>query len=134
MMPMLQRVLRLLAVLAVSLAVPIQGLGAVTSGQCMSLGHHEAGLAGGGHGHGEHAAGDHAHESHSHAEGEAAKQNGDTKSSHCGPCAACCASASIAGPTPSFGMSAPSSGTYVFSQFPAPSVPLDALDRPPLAL
>lgn len=130
----LQRALRLLAVLAISLIVPIQGMASVTSGQCMSLGHHEPGTAAGAHAHGEPAPVDEGHESHSHADGDAAKQHGETKNSHCGPCTACCASASIAGPLPQNNMPAPASATYSFSQFPPLGVQPSELDRPPLAL
>lgn len=113
---------RLLAVLLLALAIPVQGLAAVTAGQCMAFGHHDG------------ADGDD-HASHSHSDEGGAKQSDDgAKQSHCGPCAACCASASIAGPVGVSIPSSPSDTKYVFSQLPPPGVQPDGLERPPLAL
>jgi ABC-type Zn2+ transport system substrate-binding protein/surface adhesin len=118
--------LRFLALVLLALCVPLQGVAAVMAGQCMALGHHQD--AGSAHPHDAHHGGDgHDHDSHSH--------DGDnSKKSHCGPCTACCASASIAGSSPLAIALTPSSAKYVFSQSSPPSVPLDGLDRPPLAL
>ena len=129
---MLQRVMRVVAVL-MSLVVPIQGISAVTSGQCMSLEHHEA-MAVPAHVHDGGGPDAHADVSHVHSDVAASASNGESKSSHCGPCAACCASASIAGPLPQINMPAPASATYSFSQFPPLGVQPSELDRPPLAL
>ncbi len=128
---MRNRAFRLLLAALMALLIPIQGIGAITMGACMSLEHHHA------------APGDaqdsHDHEGHDHASGDAAGTyvDGDADGntgSHCGPCAACCASASIAGPVTIPLASPASQPAYAFSQSVPPSVQLDGLDRPPLAL
>lgn len=128
-----KRVIRSLVVAFISLAVPIQGIAAVTTGQCMSLEHHEtvasattshvSGNASGGH-----------ERSHSHEDAGASKDDADSKGGHCGPCSACCASTSIAGALPLLSMPAPAAHIFVFSQFPPLGVQPSELDRPPLAL
>lgn len=126
---------RLLIIVLVALAVPVQGALAVTAGQCMALtqetgGGHEH------HGHGQ--AADHsAGSSHSHADeadGNAADAEGASNGQHCGPCTACCASASIADSGALPLLSAASDAPYLFSQFPPIGVQPDGVDRPPLAL
>jgi hypothetical protein len=114
--------------LAVSLAlvVPVQATAALTAGLCMSMGHHEG------------AADDSDHSMHSHADGHegspADRATDAGNEAHCGPCAACCASASIAGaPALAIG-AAPGHPAYVFSPYPPLGVQPDGLDRPPLAL
>lgn len=125
---------RLLAVLLLALTIPLQGMAAVTAGQCMALAHHQDG---GGHdNHGQAPDGansdDHAAPSHS---GDGTKQGDEgAKSSHCGPCTACCASASIAGPAALSILSSPSNAKHSFAQQPPPGIQPDGLDRPPLAL
>jgi hypothetical protein len=125
--------LRLLVV-AIALVVPIQGMTAVMAGQCMAFGHHQDG-----------GSEDHSHvhdgadgsqpAEHSHTDDAAAKQgDASDKNSHCGPCTACCASASIAGPARLSILSLPSPAQYHFSQLPPPGVQPHGLDRPPLAL
>jgi hypothetical protein len=138
---MTRRFLRLFAAALLALILPLQGMASVIGGQCMAFGHHQEGTAGhGSHGEGathDEAAHDegHDHAAHSHAEGPPAQDHGDDKSPHCGPCTACCASASIAGPAAAFSISSlPSDVAYVFTQSPPPSVQLDELDRPPLPL
>ena len=131
---MLQRAIRLAIVAVVSLVVPIQGIGGVTSGQCMSLDHHDSGTAMAAHGHGGPATDGSAHASHAHEGKTATKSPGDSKSDPCGPCAACCASTSIAGPLPLLNVPALTGADYAFSRFPPPGVQPDGLDRPPLAL
>jgi len=123
--------LRFLVVTLLAVMIPLQGAAAVAAGQCMSLGHHHD--ASPGHSHDSDDSHDHA--GHSHAD-DGMAQDGDERSqnAHCGPCAACCASASIAGPARLSILSTPSSAKHVFSQFTPPSVQLDALDRPPLSL
>lgn len=127
------KLIRLLAV-AIALVVPIQGLTAVTAGQCMTLGHHEGAA---GHESDSHVQDGQDHAGHSHAD-ETANSADDGESdgngAHCGPCTACCASASIAGPAGLSILPSPSNETYVFSQFPPIGVQPDGLDRPPLAL
>jgi hypothetical protein len=78
------KLFRLAIVLAVALAVPLQGAAAVSAAQCMALGHHDMA---GGH---DHAPADHGvHEQHEH------KSHAPATGAHCGPSAACCATAAI---------------------------------------
>lgn len=123
------RLIRLLAV-AVALVVPIQGMAVVLAGQCMAFGHHETSAGGESHGHAEDGHAAHSHEAGSGADGDESAGN----DAHCGPCTACCASASIAGPAKLLMLSSPTNATYVFAQFPPIGVQPDGLDRPPLAL
>lgn len=123
---------RLLA-LTLALAVPIQGVAGVAAGLCMAFAHHEdtslvdETLQPQAH---------HDHASHSHADEGLAKASADDdgNGAHCGPCTACCASASIAGSAELPLPSAPSHAAYVFSQSPPLGVPPSGLYRPPLAL
>ena len=123
---------RLLA-LTLARAVPIQGVAGVAAGLCMAFGHHEDAsfvdetLQPLGH---------HDHAAHSHAdEGSAnGSAHDDGNDAHCGPCAACCASASIAGTAALPLPSAPSHAAYLFSQNPPLGVQPSGLYRPPLAL
>jgi len=112
--------LRFLVVLLLALAVPVQGLAAVAASQCMAFGHHQDAGTG-------HDAGSHEHD-------VAGGDEHDANPSHCGPCAACCASASIAGPPGVTISPVPSNTTYAFSQLAPPGFEPDGLDRPPLAL
>jgi len=113
------RLFRILAVALLVLAVPLHGIAAVTAGQCMTLGHH-------------HDAGGHDHDPHGH-DGDHGKDH-SKKSSHCGPCAACCASASIAGPDALHIADFTSHPEYFFTQSSPPGVQADGVYRPPLAL
>jgi hypothetical protein len=116
---------RFLAVVVLAFAIPVQGMAAVTAGQCMAVGHHED--AAGHENHAHDGAVGHDQDSHSHAD-ESGTQ------AHCDPCAACCASASIAGRVCISILPSPSDTTYVFSQFSPLGVQPDGFDRPPLAL
>jgi hypothetical protein len=125
--------IRLLA-FAIALAVPIQGMAAITAGQCMALGHHQGD---GAHASQSHTQDGHDHAAHSHSDEAGSKADGDESGgngAHCGPCTACCASASIAGPAALSIVSSPSNAPYVFLQFSPLGVQPDGLDRPPLAL
>jgi hypothetical protein len=115
--------LRLLALLLLALTIPVQGMAAVMGAQCMALTHHEDG-----NGHENHA---HVHDD---ANGQHAAPHDEGGNNHCGPCTACCASASIAGPLGHSILSSPSNTKYVFFQSLPPGVQPDGLDRPPLAL
>lgn len=108
---------RLIAVV-VALVVPLQGMASVVAAQCMAFGHHDAPPS---------------HDAHDGHEGPG--QEAETKSPHCGPCAACCASAGLASPAPGLAI-APSTADapYVLSQFLPPGERPGSLDRPPLAL
>jgi hypothetical protein len=131
------KLIRLLG-FAIALAVPIQGMAAVTAGQCMALGHHQGAGAHDSESRAQDGHDGHDHAAHSHSHSEAgSKADGDesgANGAHCGPCTACCASASIAGPAALSIVSSPSNAPYVFLQFPPLGVQPDGLDRPPLAL
>jgi hypothetical protein len=115
---------RLLVALLLALAIPLQGLGSVTAGLYMSLGHQEAGLSMM-HDHG----GDHeSGRNHSTPDDEG------SDAARCALGVACCAAASIA----------PAAQIFVPDDAPAAAnAPLpclhsgfvpEKLDRPPLAL
>ena len=130
------RFIRFLAV-AIAFVLPIQGVAAVTAAQCMAFGHHQDAAGDANHGDaqpGGESGHDHSLHSHDEAAGNADSDDAGGNGSHCGPCTACCASASIAGPAGLSIVSRASNAPYVFSQFAPPSVPLDGLDRPPTAL
>ena len=119
---------RVFAVALLALLMPVQGIASVTAGQCRALEHH---WALGGDEHGEHG--------EEHAVGPSGSTATDTpdgegNGSHCGPCTACCASATIGGPA-ALSYALPASDTLdVVTRSLPPSVQLDGLDRPPLAL
>ena len=121
---MSRTVFRVLA-LALMLLLPLQGMASVVAGQCMAFGHHEDAQAQEEH-HAHDGAEGHHHDSQEHSSGE-------KKSSHCGPCTACCASASIAGPNWPLILPSPSNSQYFFAQFPPLGIPPQEFFRPPLA-
>jgi hypothetical protein len=129
--------LRVLAIALLGLIVPLQGMAAVVAGQCMVLGHHQDGGAGSvqDQTHGHHAGGGHGAD-HAQADGHGAvpDDHESGKESHCGPCTACCASASIAGTVALPNPPAPAHAKYAFLQLPPRGVQPLGLDRPPLAL
>ncbi|HEX6319806.1 MAG TPA: hypothetical protein VFZ84_13185 [Burkholderiales bacterium] len=109
MMPI--KFLRLLIALTLAFAIPMQGMASVTAGVCMAIGHHDAG-----------------HDSDHSAPHE------DDSSSHCAPCVACCAAASIAPALQVFvPQESPPAAFSVLPFLPAGFLP-EKLDRPPLAL
>jgi hypothetical protein len=113
--------LRILVVSLLALAVPLQGMATVVAGQCMTIGHHQDQADG------------HVH-SDGHGDGTAHEEHDGGKNSHCGPCAACCASASIAGSASLPILATPANIKYGFSQLPPRGVQPHGIDRPPLAL
>jgi hypothetical protein len=123
---------RLVAVLLLALTIPVQGTAAVAGAQCMAL-HHQDGAGQEDHAHGTGADG-HDAAPHAHAGDAAATHEDDGSNNHCGPCTACCASASIAGTVGHSILSSPSNTKYVFFQSLPPGVAPDGLFRPPLAL
>ncbi|HJS77424.1 MAG TPA: hypothetical protein VJ778_08450 [Burkholderiales bacterium] len=130
MLPMLRTAIHIVALALVVLAVPLQGMASVAAGQCMALGHHQdAGEQGPAHGSDD----GHDHDARSQAYG--GKPDGESgTNAHCGPCTACCASASIASPTLASVVRAPTVTQYAFSQFPLVGVEPDGVYRPPLPL
>jgi hypothetical protein len=111
---------RLFAIAVLAVSLPLQGMASVAAGQCMAAGHH-------------HDAGDQDHAAHPHSDHGGDKQQGE-KHAHCGPCAACCASASIAGQVALLLLPSASNTKYLFSPLPPLAVEPDGFDRPPLAL
>ena len=127
--------LRILVVALLALAVPVQGFAAVAAVQCMALGHHSDGGAQDGHDHGHDGVDGHDHAAHSHADkggAEQAKEGGEP--SHCGPCTACCASASISGASVLGFLPSYSDIKHVFFERPWHGIQPPGFDRPPLAL
>jgi len=127
---MLKTLPRLFVVLAIALAVPVQGVAAVSAGVCMDLGHgagttpeHDHGTSG------------HAHDSDAAAHHEdGAGNDGASHNAHCPPCVSCCAAAAIASFPAVFlpeqaAASVPAALPASFS-----GVLPERLDRPPLAL
>jgi hypothetical protein len=119
------KLVRILFIALVAIVVPVQGMAAVAAGQCMAFGHHDAGAT---HEH------DAAHESGDHSAHSHAEASDEDDGSHCGPCTACCASASIAAANDLAFLPSASMAPYVFWQFPPFGDRPNALDRPPLAL
>jgi hypothetical protein len=126
--------LRVLAV-ALTLLVPIQAVATLTTGICMATGQHPDAAAN--EDHADPAPEGHGRALHSHAyepAGDQVAHSDHGNGAHCGPCAACCASASIAAAVAYAMLSLPSPPTYVFSQFAPLGVQPDGVYRPPLAL
>lgn len=117
--PPVYRILRILAAVLITLIVPVQGVAGVISAQCMALGDHQ------------HVLDASSHEAHSHA--DTSSEHGEEQS-HCGPCTACCGSASITAAPAATLPSLPSVAHYVFSQSGPPVVAPGGVYRPPLAL
>lgn len=122
---MLRTSFRILALSLLVLAIPVQGMASIVAGQCMMFGHHQ-----------DAGAQDHAHEhgdadQHDHG---ARSQPDEDNSAHCGPCAACCASATMAAGTWPSLSSAPSLAKYEFTQFSPLAVQPLGPDRPPLSI
>jgi hypothetical protein len=98
--------LRLLVVVAISLAVPIQGVLGATASLCMTQSH-DAG-------------------SHHHDNGQSHHHG------HCAPCVACCTGVAIASSVRPVFQPLPASAPDILAM-PAPAgIQPDALDRPPL--
>jgi hypothetical protein len=133
-LPMPRAIFRFLAILLLALAIPAQGMASVVAGQCMAFGHHQDGAVPQSHAHGPQDADGDEHAAHSHDDAASTQGDESSSNSHCGPCTACCASASIAGPVGHPILSSPSNTKYVFFQSLPPGVQPDGLDRPPLAL
>jgi hypothetical protein len=116
------KLLRFLLLIAVALAVPLQGLAAVSAGLCMASGHH----------HSEHAPAGHDHDLGS-MDHEHPAEDTSANDSHCPPCVSCCAAVAIAPAAeprlPSVAPAAPvASKQYSIAGF----LP-EQLDRPPLS-
>ena len=108
--------LRLFVVVAISLAVPIQGVLAATAALCMTQ----------------------SHDARHHHDGDGAgtplpDEGQSHHQGHCAPCVACCAAVAIASSVRPVFQPVPASAPEILAM-PAPAgIPPDALDRPPLA-
>jgi hypothetical protein len=101
-----------LLVLLVAVMIPLQGLAAVSAGECMALGHHQH-------------AGDGGHDGH---DGDShSGTDGHGQASH-----ACCAWVSIVGWTAFAAPASPARPQYFVSQSPPSGVQPDGVYRPPL--
>lgn len=132
---MTTRLARLFLVAALAVLLPLQGFAAVSAGQCMALGHHDTLAAGPSdpahpvQGHGDAAHGAHAGAAADHHGGAHESADADP---HCGPCVACCASASIcSAAVPALAAAAAEPLPLLMLTSRAGFHP-DALDRPPL--
>ncbi len=123
---------RLLIGFMLALAIPAQGMAALSAGFCMTMGqHHEQGSAAMDHGpaSSHHAAGD-----HQPANEPSPNHEQSSSTAHCPPCVSCCAAAVIA---PAFQpVHAEQSASVAFAAIPhsLPGALPEELDRPPLAL
>jgi hypothetical protein len=110
--------LRLLILLAVGIAAPIQGVVAATAGLC-AMQSHDAG---------------HDHEGDGGSAGSPVHDEGKSNHhGHCAPCVACCAAVAIASTLRPVFRPVPASAPEILAM-PAPAgVQPDALERPPLA-
>jgi hypothetical protein len=107
---------RFVAALLIALALPIQGMAAVSAGVCMGAGGHDVG-------HGHEAT---AHE-HDAADGE------QSSAAHCPPCVSCCAAVFIAPSLQIAFSEAVSVAAIAAPQHWIAGVPPDNPDRPPLS-
>jgi hypothetical protein len=115
------KLLRGVLVTLIIVAVPLQGALAVGTAQCLALEHQD----GAGH---DHSHGGHDHHSSPH------DQDVPASHSHCGPCVACCASASIASAPALTVIAPPSFAIDVPPNFPLVGELPGGRFRPPLAL
>ena len=117
-----RRLVNLVLVLALALAVPLQGWAMAAAGACMALGHHDAPSA-------------HAHDAGADGDSHHADDHGQPDgAAYCPPCTACCASAAIAHSTTLVPLDERTEALNV----PAPpffaGIQRTVVDRPPLAL
>lgn len=111
-------------------AMPLQGIAAISAGMCMALGN-PAALAAAMHGP------DAAHDEHGTSAGGHPVHNGADDGSevaHCGPCVACCAAAAIPVAGAIFLPSTGSGDRVAFVAAATPEFLPELLDRPPLTL
>jgi hypothetical protein len=117
------KLLRILLLIAIALAVPLQGLAAVSAGLCMASGHH----------HSEHAPAGHDHDMGS-IDHEQPAEDTSGSNSHCPPCVSCCAAVAIApAPEPRLPSVAPAAPVPSKQYSMAGFLP-EQLDRPPLSV
>jgi len=127
--PVLVSLARVLAIVF-ALIVPVQGMAAVVAGQCMAFGHHQGDGESNAHAHD--ALDGHDHDSSAHAQSHATDE--DQSAAHCGPCTACCGTASIVSAASLALPAERSEAQYFFFASPPLGVQPDGLFRPPLSL
>jgi hypothetical protein len=109
---------RFIAALLIALALPIQGMAAVSAGVCMGAGGHDSG---------------HGHEATAHDHHAAQGEGEESSEAHCPPCVSCCAAAFIA---PSLQIAFPEAvpvAAIAAPQHWIAGAPPDNPDRPPLS-
>src|SRR5262245_53378239 len=130
----MRRVLRLMVVVILACAVPLQGIASVAAGQCMALSHHDDG-SNADHSHSHDTGGELDLAAHGHSDDAASSHShGDEKGAHCGPCVACCASVSIVSTVALVWPVVAHAGIDEFSYVLLAGVRPDELYRPPLSL
>src|SRR5262245_27835841 len=112
-----------LVVVLVALAVPLQGVAAVTAGMCMAMGNHDAGQCA-------QVADSHHDDSASHHK----HSDADHSKPHCAPCVACCAAVAIPSRASLFVPDRPALSRMAAASASFTGISPDHLDRPPLAL
>jgi hypothetical protein len=123
---------RFVVALALTVAVPVQAMSAVMAGICMASGHHSGAPV---------QADAHDNHPHDHGDQDAGANlhghdggDGQVSDSHCPPCVACCASASISSAASTFLPEPPATGQFASSSSFAAGFQPDGVYRPPLAL
>jgi hypothetical protein len=123
---------RLLLLLVIAFAMPIQGVAATMANVCMAGGHHGAGT------HHEHGAASHEHPGsgalHPHAHHHDGEADGKSQGARCAPCVSCCAASAIASSPQVLVPEKAAYGIIAASPSSVEGVALARLDRPPLAL
>lgn len=115
---------RLLLMLVIAFAVPVQGMAAVSAGICMAFGHHDAPAQ----------LAEHEHPVAGSTDADSADGHANQGDAHCGPCVSCCGAASIAAsPVPVVPIVPGVAIQPHYTEGVAGLLPGN-LDRPPLAL
>lgn len=130
--PMSRTLARLLIGFMLALAIPAQGMAALSAGFCMTMGqHHEQGSAAMGHGP---ASSHHADGDHQPASEPLPNQEQSSSTAHCPPCVSCCAAVAIAPAMPTVHTDQSASAAFAAIPHSLPGALPEELDRPPLAL
>jgi hypothetical protein len=129
---MSSRLARILIVLTLALAVPIEGIAAATAGLCMAMGRHDGAGMAASH---DHAAepGAHQHGEHQHSDSDSRSHDSDGKA-HCPPCVACCAAAAVSSSAQIFIPERPTASLIAAVTLSVAGIQPDQLDRPPASL
>jgi hypothetical protein len=109
----------MLVTVAMTIAVPLQGIAAVGAGLCMDMGDHDEPAAAAGHG-------------SAHDHGSTHGDEGAAGGAHCPPCVACCAAAAIASFSQVLIPEHPASSVIAVVPLSFSGIAPKTLDRPPL--